>query len=80
MPHIDSTAALQMLIGIGNVWILPLAKDGFAYLGLDFGCAWDGEHGLGVMTHRERVLSVGQAEWAGIEDAAFEDGGQFQPD
>ena len=80
MPHIAGVAELRSLIGIGNLWILPLAKDGFAYLGFDFGCAWDLEHGLGVMTHRQRVLKVGQAETGAIEDAALDDGGQFQPD
>jgi hypothetical protein len=59
------------LIGLSNVHILSVARDG---IGLQFGCTWDEEHGLGVMTHRDRVVQVGGADtsfltWIAEEDA-----------
>lgn len=42
--------------------VLSVEKDGEAYIGFEFGCPWDREHGLGVMTHAGRVVEVGQAD------------------
>jgi hypothetical protein len=51
----------KRLIGLRGVHVLPVWKDDYAYIGFEFGCAWDSEHGLGVMTHKDRVVSVGNA-------------------
>jgi hypothetical protein len=64
----------KKLIGLGIVHVLPVAKDGFAYIGFEFGCGWDGEHGMGVMTHKNRVVAVGGADtsflkWVAERDA-----------
>jgi hypothetical protein len=74
MPEIERAEQLRMLIGLSNVHVLNVAKDGIAYIGFEFGCTWDGEHGLGVMTHRDRVIEVGGADtsflaWIAEEDA-----------
>lgn len=37
---------------------------GTGLLGFSFACEWDEEHGLGVLTHRSRIIDVGQAEVA----------------
>ncbi len=29
-----------------------------------FGCTWDSEHGLGVMTHKNRIIEIGDASTA----------------
>ncbi len=50
------------LIGLGTVHVLNVAKDGVAYIGFEFGCVWDGEHGMGVMTHKDRVVDIGGAD------------------
>jgi hypothetical protein len=34
------------------------------YLGFDFGCTWDEEHGLGLMTHGTRIVRVGGSDTA----------------
>ena len=51
----------KRLIGLGVVHILPVWKDDIAYIGFEFGCSWDSEHGLGVMMHKDRVVTVGEA-------------------
>ena len=55
---------LQGLIGIASVHVLDAAMDGMCFVGFEFGCEWDGEHGLGVMTWNGDVLEVGGAETA----------------
>lgn len=50
------------LIGLSQVHVHPYLRDGMAYVGLEFGCAWDEEHGLGVMMHGARVVDIGGAD------------------
>jgi hypothetical protein len=63
------------LIGLGTVHILNVAKGGFAYIGFEFGCEWDGEHGMGVMTHKERAVDIGGADTSFLQWIAKRDGG-----
>jgi len=43
------------------------------YVGFSFRCAWDREHGLGVMMHGLRVVEVGGADVAVLEWIARRD-------
>jgi hypothetical protein len=75
MPVIDDPAGFARLIGLGTVHVLSVAKDGVAYVGLELGCTWDGEHGLGAMTHRGRIVKLGGADTSFLEWIAEDDGG-----
>jgi len=77
MPDVSSTGDFRRLIGLHNVHVHQLLKDGIPYVGYEFGCTWDGEHGLGVMMHGTRVLEVGGADtafelWIAKRDAGVE--------
>jgi hypothetical protein len=52
---------LRPLVHLLGVHVLDVARDGAACVGFEFACAWDAEHGAGVMTHRRRVIATGQA-------------------
>ena len=67
MPDIEGPDQLKTLIGLANVHILPVAKDGVGYVGFELGCTWDDEHGLGVMMHKDRVVKLGGADSAFLE-------------
>jgi Domain of unknown function (DUF6985) len=73
LPDITDPSGLRALIGLSNVHVLSVVKDGAAYIGFEFGCAWDEEHGAGVMTHQGRVIAVGQADTAFLEWIAGRD-------
>jgi len=73
MPDIERPDQFKTLIGLSNVHILTVAHDGIAYVGFEFGCTWDNEHGLGVMTHRGRVVEVGGADTAFLDWIAERD-------
>ncbi len=75
VPPIDSAAGLRQLVCLHTVHILPISKDGCAYVGLELGCTWEDEHGLGLMLHKNRVLAVGQAEVSFREHVCEDDGG-----
>jgi hypothetical protein len=49
LPDITDPSGLRALIGLSNVHVLSVVKDGAAYVGFEFGCIWDEEHGAGVM-------------------------------
>jgi hypothetical protein len=62
MPAVQSAEELSRLIDLRHVHVHPWTKDGVGYVGLQFGCSWDQEHGFGVLMHRDRVVSIGSAD------------------
>jgi hypothetical protein len=77
MPEIREKAELKKLIGVGIVHVLNEAKGGHAYVGFEMGCTWDEEHGLGVLTHKDRVVEIGQADAAFVGHSVKKDGGKL---
>jgi hypothetical protein len=72
VPEVSRADELRSLMGLGNLFILDVARDGIAYVGFEFGCEWE-SHGLGVMTHGTRVIDLGQAPTAFDGHAARKD-------
>jgi hypothetical protein len=64
MPDIKSTEDLRTLIGLHSVNVHPVQKDGIPYIGFEFGCTWDNEHGLGILMHGTRTAEIGGADAA----------------
>ena len=62
MPELAQRDALAALIDLRQVHVHPWEKSGVSYAGLQFGCTWDVEHGLGVMMHNDRVVDLGGAD------------------
>lgn len=60
MPPVSEIADFRGMIGLGQVHVLAFASDGLAYVGLEFGCDWDDEHGLGIVLHGKDVVEIGQ--------------------
>ncbi|MCL8014223.1 hypothetical protein [Streptomyces sp. AS02] len=54
----------QDLVGISALYVHPIARDGIPYVGVEFDCPLDEEHGLGVLLHGTRVVDVGGADTA----------------
>jgi hypothetical protein len=61
MPEVSDDHDFRSLIGLAVVHVHPYCKGDLGYVGLEFGCTWDEEHGLGVMLHGARVVSIGAA-------------------
>jgi hypothetical protein len=62
MPHVTTSEEFKPLIQISNIHLMNVAKDGAAYVGYEFGCKWDDEHGIGFMTHKNRIIDLGMAD------------------
>lgn len=64
MPNITEIKGFAYLISPTTVYITSVFKDGLPYIGFLFSCSWDGEHGLGVMTHKDKIVEIGGADTA----------------
>lgn len=73
MPDVHTTNDFKNLIGISNIHLLNIEKDGHGYVGFEFGCTWDDEHGLGIMTHKNRIIKIGGGDTAFLTWIARED-------
>lgn len=63
-PDIEQPDELRPLLELVG---LRLRSDSYrkaALLGFSFDCQWDEEHGLAVLTHKNTVVDIGQAELA----------------
>ena len=74
LPVLKRYQQLKDLVGLSSIFIHTVEKDGTAYVGYEFGCAWEEEHGLGAMMHMDRVVEIGHAdvgllEWIAERDA-----------
>jgi Domain of unknown function (DUF6985) len=60
-PDLDRPARLRPMIRVDVVHVSDVAKAGVAYVGFLFDCTWnfDGSDSLGVLTHLDRVVGVG---------------------
>ena len=73
-PFITDENHLREHVGLYAVNIHQLGVDGVPYIGYEFGCDWEEEHGLGVLMHGTRMVEVGFADtailfWIAEEDA-----------
>lgn len=72
-PDITSIDDFKKVIGITTIHFLPVSREGIAYTGYSFSCNWDEEHGLGIITHKERIIEIGGADTAFLEWVAEKD-------
>ncbi|MCT7376903.1 hypothetical protein N5A92_17900 [Chelativorans sp. EGI FJ00035] len=63
-PAISDEQSLKENVGLYAVNVHQLDVGGVPYVGYEFGCEWDEEHGLGVLMHGARVVEVGFADTA----------------
>lgn len=76
MPHVHSVEGFKKLIGLHTVNIHPLTKNHIPYFGLEFGCEWDEEHGMGALMHGSKMVEIGGADtaillWIAQRDAGY---------
>jgi hypothetical protein len=76
LPVIRNPAGLAAVMGLHDVHVHVTVRDGLAYVGFEFGCNWEDEHGFGVLTHSDRVIEIGDAHISFAPSTAIvEDGG-----
>lgn len=73
MPDISNAMDLKPLIYPEKVFIMDVEVEKMPYIGVEFRCKWDEEHGLGLMLYKDRVVEVGGADTAFMTWIAEED-------
>ncbi|MEO9822278.1 MAG: hypothetical protein ABJ370_06955 [Paracoccaceae bacterium] len=63
-PDISSSDDLRSSIQLHTINIHPVERDGAPYVGYEFQCDWEEEHGLGVLMHKSRVVEIGHEDSA----------------
>jgi hypothetical protein len=64
LPVVRSVEDLKTVIGLHSVNIHQVYRDELPYIGFEFGCNWEEEHGLGVLMHGTQVVEIGGADTA----------------
>lgn len=64
LPEAHSPQDLKKLVGVVSINVHQIAKDGKPYIGIELGCTWEEEHGLGILLHGGTPLEVGDADTA----------------
>ena len=73
LPKLTTAGELNRVIGLSIVHLSKVSLGGMAYIGLEFGCNWEREHGLGVLLHKRRVAKIGHADVCFLEWVAEDD-------
>jgi hypothetical protein len=76
MSPVEDARSFQTLIGLHTIYVHQVQKAGLPYVGFEFGCTWDTEHGLGALMHGARVVEIGGAETAFLLWIAERDAGE----
>ena len=64
MPDINDIGGFADLLSPTGFYVVSVYKDDYPYIGFGFSCSWDSEHALGVMTHKDRIIDIEDAEMA----------------
>ena len=64
MPDLKDIQGFADLLSPTNLYVTSVIKDNHPYIGFGFSCSWDSEHGLGVMTHKDRIVEIDGADLA----------------
>lgn len=64
MPDLKGIQDFADLLTPINFYVTSVIKEGYPYIGFGFSCSWDSEHGLGVMTHKDRIIEIAGADIA----------------
>lgn len=77
-PDVEKLDDFSKVFGVGNVFVMIPQKEGFSYIGLECGCIWDDEHGLGFLLHKDRLVNIGQADSGFSTWEAYKDNGTYE--
>lgn len=77
-PDVESLEEFKNVFGVANMFVMLPKKEKSAYIGLECGCTWDDEHGLGFLLHENRLIKIGSADEAFSSWEAYKDNGTYE--
>ena len=73
LPDIATVDDFCKLIKPLSIFVFNTQKDNLCYVGFEFECTWEVEHGLGFMVYKDRVADFGGADSASMDWIAERD-------
>jgi hypothetical protein len=64
LPKIRFPEQLKELVGISFINVHKIEQDGKPFIGVELGCTWEVEHGVGILLHGSKPLEIGGADTA----------------
>lgn len=64
LPEIRFPNQLKDIVGISSINVHQIEQDGKPFIGVELGCTWETEHGVGVLLHGDTPLEIGGADTA----------------
>jgi hypothetical protein len=64
MPNLSDIKGFADLLTLSTFYVTSVYKDDIPYIGFLFSCSWDSEHGLGIMTHKDKIIEIDGADIA----------------
>ena len=64
LPKVRSPDQLKNIVGISSINVHQISKENKPFIGVELGCTWDVEHGVGVLLHGATALEIGGADTA----------------
>ena len=62
--HLNGINGFADLLSLSTFYVTSVYKDDTPYIGFLFSCSWDSEHGLGIMTHKDKIIEIDGADIA----------------
>ncbi|QUX92502.1 hypothetical protein CYL31_14320 [Marinomonas sp. A3A] len=63
-PPVNLADDIKSVVGVVSVNIHQVAKNGIPFIGVEMGCNWEEEHGLGFLLYGNKIVEVGGADTA----------------
>ena len=60
--RIDSESGIGETLSLGAVQLQARSRDEVGYLGLHFNATWSDDHGVGVILHGQRIVTIETAD------------------
>lgn len=63
-PEVKDVSDIKNVVGIVSVNIHQVSKGSIPYIGVEMGCDWEKEHGIGFLLHGNKIVEAGGADTA----------------
>lgn len=64
LPEILFPNQLKGIVGISSINVHQIEENGRPFVGVELGCTWEVEHGVGILLHGDKPLEIGGADTA----------------
>lgn len=64
LPKIRFPNQLKDIVGISSINVHQIEQDGRPFIGVELGCTWEAEHGVGILLHGDKPLEIAGADTA----------------